>query len=156
MRRRFPNEALAGAIGLTLAFVGSGAWAQDRKGIRFWNLTLNTIIRQLQLSPAGKNAWVTINAATIATGPSTMTSVFASPESRSRPLRRQIHRQGGPHLHCAGCRGEGRRHFLDRGKATDGLCQVRGPTHCSSAPAPGPNNGPSQGPRCSPGQSRLL
>ena len=34
MRRRFPNEALAlGAIGLTCAFVGSGAWAQDRKGI---------------------------------------------------------------------------------------------------------------------------
>ena len=57
MRRRFPNEALAvGAIGLTLAFVGSGAWAQNRKGIRFWNLTLNTIT-QLQLSPAGKNAW---------------------------------------------------------------------------------------------------
>jgi len=33
-----------------------GAAAQERKGIRFWNLTLNTIT-QLQLSPAGKNAW---------------------------------------------------------------------------------------------------
>src|SRR5262245_10194921 len=32
------------------------AVAQDRKGIRFWNLTLNTIT-QLQLSPAGKNTW---------------------------------------------------------------------------------------------------
>jgi hypothetical protein len=57
MRRRSASEVLAvGAIGLTLAFVGSAASAQDRKGIRFWNLTLNTIT-QLQLSPAGKNAW---------------------------------------------------------------------------------------------------
>jgi hypothetical protein len=57
MRRGFPGEVLAvSAIGLTFALVGSGAWAQDRKGIRFWNLTLNTIT-QLQLSPAGKNAW---------------------------------------------------------------------------------------------------
>jgi hypothetical protein len=38
---------------LTLALP---AVAQDRKGIRFWNLTLNTIT-QLQLSPAGKNTW---------------------------------------------------------------------------------------------------
>jgi hypothetical protein len=30
--------------------------AQDRKGIRFWNLTLNTIT-QLQLSPVGENTW---------------------------------------------------------------------------------------------------
>jgi hypothetical protein len=30
--------------------------AQDRKGIRFWNLTLNTVT-QLQLSPVGKNTW---------------------------------------------------------------------------------------------------
>jgi hypothetical protein len=57
MRRRSAGEVLAvGAIGLTLAFVGSAASAQDRRGIRFWNLTLNTIT-QLQLSPAGKNAW---------------------------------------------------------------------------------------------------
>jgi hypothetical protein len=57
MRRRSASEVLAvGAIGLTLAFVGSAASAQDRRGIRFWNLTLNTIT-QLQLSPAGKNAW---------------------------------------------------------------------------------------------------
>jgi hypothetical protein len=57
MRRRSAGEVLAvGAIGLTLAFVGLAASAQDRKGIRFWNLTRNTIT-QLQLSPAGKNAW---------------------------------------------------------------------------------------------------
>jgi len=30
--------------------------AQERKGIRFWNLTLNTIT-QFQLSPVGKTAW---------------------------------------------------------------------------------------------------
>ena len=39
-----------------LGLVVSSAPAQDRKGIRFWNLTLNTIT-QLQLSPAGKNTW---------------------------------------------------------------------------------------------------
>ncbi len=38
-----------------VCFASPGA-AQDRRGIRFWNLTLNTIT-QLQLSPAGKNAW---------------------------------------------------------------------------------------------------
>jgi hypothetical protein len=34
----------------------TAAAAQDRKGIRFWNLTLQTITA-LQLSPAGENAW---------------------------------------------------------------------------------------------------
>jgi hypothetical protein len=30
--------------------------AQDRKGIRFWNLTLHTITT-FQMSPAGENIW---------------------------------------------------------------------------------------------------
>jgi hypothetical protein len=47
--------------GLWLAFVVLGmvssvAAAQDRRGIRFWNLTLYTITK-LQMSPAGKDAW---------------------------------------------------------------------------------------------------
>ena len=37
-------------------FVGSSVAAQDRKGIRFWNLTLYTITT-LQMSPAGKDSW---------------------------------------------------------------------------------------------------
>jgi hypothetical protein len=45
-----------GAVAVVLTFVCSHAVAQNRKGIRFWNLTLNTITR-LQLSPAGANAW---------------------------------------------------------------------------------------------------
>jgi hypothetical protein len=32
------------------------AFAQDRTGTRFWNLTLYTV-NSLQLSPAGQNAW---------------------------------------------------------------------------------------------------
>jgi hypothetical protein len=57
MSRRFPCEPLAASlIALMFVFACSGAGAQDRKGIRFWNLTLNTIT-QLQLSPAGKNTW---------------------------------------------------------------------------------------------------
>jgi hypothetical protein len=45
--------------GLALAFVllltGSAA-AQDRRGIRFWNLTANTV-KEFYLSPAGKDEW---------------------------------------------------------------------------------------------------
>ena len=36
--------------------VSSAAAAQDRRGIRFWNLTANTV-KQLYLSPAGKDQW---------------------------------------------------------------------------------------------------
>jgi hypothetical protein len=39
-----------------LACLAFGAAAQDRKGIRFWNLTLNTVTK-LQLAPAGTDAW---------------------------------------------------------------------------------------------------
>jgi hypothetical protein len=41
---------------VVLGMVSSVAAAQDRRGIRFWNLTLYTITK-LQLSPAGKDAW---------------------------------------------------------------------------------------------------
>ena len=47
--------------GVLLASIAFGlaapsAAAQDRKGIRFWNLTLYTITA-LQMSPAGKDSW---------------------------------------------------------------------------------------------------
>jgi hypothetical protein len=41
---------------IALGLVGSSAVAQDRKGIRFWNLTLYTITT-FQMSPAGKDNW---------------------------------------------------------------------------------------------------
>src|SRR5499426_280741 len=41
---------------LSLWLVSSSACAQDRRGIRFWNLTANTV-KQLYLSPAGKDEW---------------------------------------------------------------------------------------------------
>src|SRR5262249_43655352 len=41
---------------IALGLVGSSVAAQDRKGIRFWNLTLYTITT-LQMSPAGKDNW---------------------------------------------------------------------------------------------------
>ena len=57
MSRIFPGVPFAfGLVALMLVFADSGGLAQDRKGIRFWNLTLNTIT-ELQLSPAGKNTW---------------------------------------------------------------------------------------------------
>jgi len=43
-------------IWIALGVVGTGATAQDRKGIRFWNLTLHTI-KNLRMSPAGENTW---------------------------------------------------------------------------------------------------
>jgi hypothetical protein len=41
---------------LALVSVGLDAVAQNPKGTRFWNLTQNTIT-QLQLAPAGSDAW---------------------------------------------------------------------------------------------------
>ena len=41
---------------IALAVVGSIAAAQDRRGIRFWNLTLYTIT-SLRMSPAGQDKW---------------------------------------------------------------------------------------------------
>ena len=41
---------------IALAVIGSTAAAQDRRGIRFWNLTLYTVT-DLRMSPAGKEAW---------------------------------------------------------------------------------------------------
>ena len=40
---------------IAFGFVGSSVAAQDRKGIRFWNLTLYTITT-FQMSPAGKDS----------------------------------------------------------------------------------------------------
>src|SRR5262249_14789186 len=41
---------------IVFGLMGSSVVAQDRKGIRFWNLTLYTIT-SLQMSPAGKDSW---------------------------------------------------------------------------------------------------
>ena len=41
---------------IAFALMGSSVPAQDRKGIRFWNLTLHTITT-LQMSPAGADIW---------------------------------------------------------------------------------------------------
>src|SRR5262249_31892726 len=41
---------------IAFALVGSSVLAQDRKGIRFWNLTLYTITA-FQMSPAGTHNW---------------------------------------------------------------------------------------------------
>jgi hypothetical protein len=41
---------------IVFGLVGSSVLAQDRKGIRFWNLTLYTITT-FQMSPAGADNW---------------------------------------------------------------------------------------------------
>jgi hypothetical protein len=41
---------------IALAVIGSAAAAQDRRGMRFWNLTLYTVT-DLRMSPAGKETW---------------------------------------------------------------------------------------------------
>ena len=43
-------------VTIALGILGADAAAQDRRGIRFWNLTLYTITH-LQMSPAGKDSW---------------------------------------------------------------------------------------------------
>jgi hypothetical protein len=43
-------------VAVALGLIASAATAQDRRGIRFWNLTLYTIT-SFQMSPAGKDAW---------------------------------------------------------------------------------------------------
>jgi len=43
-------------IALALVFACTAAAAQERRGIRFWNLTAHTV-KQLYLSPAGKDEW---------------------------------------------------------------------------------------------------
>jgi hypothetical protein len=44
------------AVMLALTAIGADARAQSPKGIRFWNLTSNTIT-QLQMAPAGTDTW---------------------------------------------------------------------------------------------------
>jgi hypothetical protein len=41
---------------IAFGLVGSSVLAQDRKGIRFWNLTLYTVTN-FQMSPAGADSW---------------------------------------------------------------------------------------------------
>jgi hypothetical protein len=41
---------------IALAVIGSAAAAQDRRGMRFWNLTLYTVT-DLRMSPTGKETW---------------------------------------------------------------------------------------------------
>ncbi|HVY58353.1 MAG TPA: hypothetical protein VHA77_10930 [Xanthobacteraceae bacterium] len=48
------SRLLLGCLVVTLSV--AHASAQDRKGMRFWNLTLYTVT-SLQLSPAGQDAW---------------------------------------------------------------------------------------------------
>src|SRR2546430_7241631 len=58
MRRHLPETRMRGVLLASIAFVlvGCSVVAQDRKGIRFWNLTLYTIT-SLQMSLAGKDSW---------------------------------------------------------------------------------------------------
>ena len=44
------------SVTLVGLLVSGAAGAQDRRGIRFWNLTAHTV-KQLHLSPAGKDEW---------------------------------------------------------------------------------------------------
>jgi hypothetical protein len=46
----------AALVVLALALSASAALAADRKPMRFWNLTMYTIVT-LQMSPAGQEAW---------------------------------------------------------------------------------------------------
>ena len=62
---------------IAFALMGSSVLAQDRKGIRFWNLTLYTITT-LQMSPAGTDAGVPTNARMIGMERSTTTSACES------------------------------------------------------------------------------
>jgi hypothetical protein len=60
-RERVGHQRGSSMRGLWLVFVALGmvssvATAQDRRGIRFWNLTLYTITK-FQLSPAGAESW---------------------------------------------------------------------------------------------------
>ena len=48
-------------IVMVLGLVGSAAVAQDRRGIRFWNLTLYTITN-FQMSSVGQDIWGPTNA----------------------------------------------------------------------------------------------
>jgi hypothetical protein len=43
-------------VATALGLICSAAMAQDRRGIRFWNLTLYTVT-SFELSPAGKDVW---------------------------------------------------------------------------------------------------
>jgi hypothetical protein len=44
------------AVVMVFVLAGSAASAQDRRGIRFWNLTLYTVTH-FQMSPVGQDNW---------------------------------------------------------------------------------------------------
>ena len=102
---------MRGVLLAAIAFglVGSSVAAQDRKGIRFWNLTLYTITA-FQMSPAGKDSW----------GPDQCKNDRDGTQDR-------------PRLHREERRGEGRCGLLNRGKTTDGLPQVVSRPTCGRA-----------------------
>ena len=57
IRRRHRSRLWAPLLAtIALVVISSAAEAQDRRGIRFWNLTLYTVT-DLRMSPAGKDAW---------------------------------------------------------------------------------------------------
>jgi hypothetical protein len=57
IRRRHRSRLRAPLLAaIALVVISSAAEAQDRRGIRFWNLTLYTVT-DLRMSPAGKDAW---------------------------------------------------------------------------------------------------
>ena len=62
---------------IAFALLGSSALAQDRKGIRFWNLTLYTITA-FQMSPAGTDNWGPDQCKNDRPEPSTTTSACES------------------------------------------------------------------------------
>jgi hypothetical protein len=57
IRRRHRSRLRAPLLAaIALVVISSAAAAQDRRGMRFWNLTLYTVT-DLRMSPAGKDAW---------------------------------------------------------------------------------------------------
>ena len=106
-----------------LALAASAATAQDRRGMRFWNLTLYTIT-SLQMSPAGQDTW----------GPDQCLNDRDGTVDHDERLRItgiepgrydvRTRRQDRPRLHREGCRGEGRGGIQHRGKAAHGLPQM--------------------------------
>ena len=56
--RHFKRSGMRAALvaAIALAVISSAAAAQDRRGMRFWNLTLYTVT-DLRMSPTGKDAW---------------------------------------------------------------------------------------------------
>src|SRR5512133_3909767 len=103
---------------IAFGLVGSSAAAQDRKGIRFWNLTLYTITT-FQMSPAGKDDW----------GPDQCKNDRDGTVDHDERLRITSIEPGRYDVKLGdqigrNVEGEGRCGLLNRGEATDGVPQV--------------------------------